>query len=101
MPDFDDYNGDDDDTNLPPVDDDDADDGGDADVYDADYCKSIAVNNWCAEKNFVGKCSASCKEYEKNKGSCFDEAQGCVAYKAEMCKPNYYPDERKKTCGKC
>ena len=96
----------------PPVDDDDADDYNDddddaaedcnEDEYSTDYCKKIAENNWCEEKNFVGKCCASCNLHKKSKDlNCYDEAKGCVFYKDDMCKENHYPDQCKKTCGGC
>merc|ERR1719500_521173 len=77
------------------------DDGGDCtDVFS--NCGTIAENNWCEEKHYVGKCCASCKAAEEAKDpDCHDTASGCVYYKDDMCKPDRSPDECKKTCGKC
>ena len=67
-----------------------------------DYCETVAVNNWCGTKEYGENCCGSCKRYEDTKDpECHDVAQGCVYYKEDMCKPDYYPDECKKTCDKC
>ena len=78
------------------------DDGGDC-VDEYSNCGIIAVNNWCDEEHYKGKCCSSCKKYEEEKDpECHDVQKGCVYYKKDMCsKDGGYADECKKTCGGC
>ena len=65
-------------------------------------CPEIAANNWCDQEGYKGKCCLSCQVAEDTKDPlCHDVAQGCLYYKEDMCKPDYYPQECKKTCGLC
>ena len=67
-----------------------------------DNCNVIAENNWCDAKGYAGKCCMSCKIAEETKDpDCYDEAQGCVYYKDDMCRPDHYKDQCRKTCGVC
>ena len=69
---------------------------------DYDICPEIALNNWCEVEGYKGKCCMSCQIAEETRDpTCHDKAEGCAYYKDDMCKPENYPQECRKTCKLC